>query len=75
MLSICAEGQPFLTPQRLEALNTDDRHKIKIPVRARDWGDADRAHTMIRLFCWLRATAQKLKMTPEQSDNIRFPCC
>ena len=30
---------------------------------------------MIRMFQRVKALAKKLKMSPEQADNIRFPCC
>jgi hypothetical protein len=30
---------------------------------------------MTRPFFWLKELLSKLKMTPEQADNIRFPCC
>ena len=29
----------------------------------------------MRLFKRLKALCKKLKMTPEQAENIRFPCC
>lgn len=30
---------------------------------------------MIRFFKRLKVCCKRLKMTPEQADNIRFPCC
>ncbi|MCE8548441.1 NTP transferase domain-containing protein [Ruegeria pomeroyi] len=35
--------------------------------------DSDRR--MMRLVKRLKALREKLKMTPEQANNIRFPCC
>lgn len=30
---------------------------------------------MIQRLKWLNTLLRKLKMTPEQAENIRFPCC
>lgn len=30
---------------------------------------------MMRIVVGLKAVLKKLKMTPEQADNVRFPCC
>jgi hypothetical protein len=30
---------------------------------------------MTHLFAWLKKLRAKTKITPEQADNIRFPCC
>lgn len=30
---------------------------------------------MTRLITRLKALRRRLRLTPEQADNIRFPCC
>ncbi|MDX8347349.1 nucleotidyltransferase family protein [Cognatiyoonia sp. IB215446] len=66
-------------PEHVQAAELDARgfyadvgyaRRLREAVRTRQ-----RGRSMTRTHLWLRRLLHKLKMTPEQADNIRFPCC